>query len=379
MKNFIASVVVSLASLAFASPEIRNVTAKQRFPWNGKVDITYEVIGNVAEGLSPNKMTMLLLTAKNREVGTSYEAAADALSGDTGIAEGLHHVVWDLNEQGIEFKSDDVVFTVAYSIARYCVIDLSAGVSALSYPVIYMSAPPRGGFNTDEYKTTKLVLRLIEPGSFKMGGLYDVSLTQPFYCGIFEVTQKQYSLIRGNNPSKFTGDKYPVEQVSYDMIRGAGNGATWPSSSDVDSSSFMGRLRARTGLEFDLPTEAQWEYACRAGTMTTYRYGDSENENYMWYNSNCTQTHYVGTKSPNPWGLYDMHGNVSEWCLDWFESNLTNGVVNPNGPIVGAYRVMRGGCWLSNASNCTSSIRAYSISSFDFYIIGFRLVRTLSD
>ncbi len=375
--SLLATIILSVSG--FATPEIRNVMARQRFPWNGKVDITYEVVGDVVAGAPTDGVPLLLLTAKNRVTGVNYEAFETALYGDIGTGEGLHHVVWDLDAQGAEFKSDDVVFTVSYGIARYCVIDLSAGASASSYPVTYMSAVPKGGFNTDEYKTTKLVLRLIDPGSFKMGGLYDVTLNQPFYCGIFEVTQKQYSLVMGSNPSSFSGDKLPVEKVSYNLIRGSSDGRMWPSSSAVDSSSFMGTLSARTGLDFDLPTEAQWEYACRAGTTTTYSYGSSADGDYMWYSSNSsTRTHDVGTKEPNPWGLYDMHGNVWEWCLDWYNSSLISGVENPKGFSYGTNRVRRGGSWGNSEYDCTSSNReGYSQPNTVHNRIGFRLVRTL--
>ena len=379
-RNVLLATVLSLILPGFASPEIRNVTAKQRFPWNGKVDITYEILGDVTEGLPMWNMPKLLVVATNRVAGISYMATADVLSGDTGAEEGTHHVVWDLNAQGIEFKSGDVVFTVAYTYHdEYCIVDLSAGSNAVSYPVTYLTEPPNGGFNVAEYKTTKLVLRLIEPGSFKMCGSYDVTLTKPFYCGIFEVTQKQYSLVMGSNSSGFSGDNRPVEKVSYDMIRGSADGANWPSSSDVDESSFIGKLRARTGLGFDLPTEAQWEYACRAGTTTIYSFGDSANGEYMWYSSNSnSQTHEVGMKLPNPWGLYDMHGNVWEWCLDWYNSDLNGGVTDPNGASLGANRVRRGGSWGNGESDCTSLNRyGNSLSNVCDKRIGFRIVSVL--
>jgi formylglycine-generating enzyme required for sulfatase activity len=165
----------------------------------------------------------------------------------------------------------------ASSNALYCVIDLSAGPKASKYPVSYLAAEPKGGFNTDEYKTTKLVLRRIEPGKFLVDGKLGVTLTKSFYCGIFEVTQKQYELVTGGNPSERKGDTRPVEQVSWNMVRGDSSTCDWPSSVKVDPNSFMGKIQARTGLNFDLPTEAQWEYACRAGTTSRYNNGgDSE-------------------------------------------------------------------------------------------------------
>jgi len=366
---------------------IRNVTAKQRYPWNGKVDITFEVVGDVTAGLPEWNMPHLAVTAKDCLTGVKYEASKAALSGDTGTTEGMHNVVWDLNVQGLQIKSDDVVFNIAYKTmfdaqVVFCVIDLSGGASASSYPVSYLADVPSGGW-TDEYKTTKLVLRLIEPGSFKMRGSYDVTLTKPFYCGVFEVTQRQWELVTGSNPCSSTsygkGNSHPVHYVSYNMIRGSSTGSGWPASSAVDSSSFLGKLRARAGLDFDLPTEAQWEYACRAGTTTTYSYGNSANGSYMWYGSNSgSLSHEVGTKLPNPWGLYDMHGNVWEWCLDWVASSLTGGT-DPKGSSSGSHRVIRGGCWSSDANRCASSYRDNFSPSLVNSNLGFRLVRTLSN
>ena len=379
----LASVVATCGVWA-ETPTITGVTAKQRYPWNGKVDITYTVTGcsGVASGTKP----VLLVSATNRVAGTSYTALATALAGDTDMAEGTHHVVWDLNAQGLEFKSEDVVFTVAYAtlFKQYCVIDLSDGANAASYPVTYMDESPSGGFNTDEYKTTKLVLRLIEPGTFMMGGSYQVTLTKPFYCGLFEVTQRQWELVMGGNPCSTTsygkGNSYPVHYVSYNMIRGLSNGAQWPSSSAVDSSSFIGNLRAKTGLsDFDLPMEAQWEYACRAGTTTTYYWGNSMDGSYCWYPSNSSMTtHPVGGKTANAWGLYDMSGNVWEWCLDRY-GNLTSGVTDPVGASTGSYRVIRGGGWNNDVIFCTSSYRDDYDPSYGNFINGFRLVRTLSN
>ena len=278
----------------------------------------------------------------------------------------------------------------------YMVVDLSAGSGeGAAYPVSYLTAGPAGGW-TDEYKTTKLVLRRIEPGTFIMCGEYQTTLTKPYYMGVFEVTQKQYELVTGSNPSDYKGEKRPVECVSWTTIRGY----IWPNSAAVDANSFMGRLRARTGLEFDLPTEAQWEYACRAGTTTDLnsgknlslsnpwdqdsamdevgRYDDNRSDGKGGYSQHTT----VGSYLPNAWGLYDMHGNVWEWCLDWYGS-LTSGVTDPEDSSSGSDRVTRGGSWYDYADYCTSSYRGHRSPSNEGDIsdggYGFRLVRTLSN
>ena len=390
MKNLIALTMAALAAVACAdAPEIRNVTAKQRYPWNGKVDISFEIVGDLTNGIPAWNTPVVSLSATNRAGGACWTAAADAVSGDTDTAEGIHHVVWDLDAQGLAFKSDEVAFSVTYAkpYPLYCVVDLSAGMDASSYPVTVMDEPPEGGFNTNEYKTTKLVLRLIEPGSFKMGGSYNVTLTKPYYMGVFEVTQKQYELVMGDNPSYYKADMRPVEYVSWNAIRGTNY---WPTVHAVDADSFAGRLQARTGLNFDLPTEAQWEYACRAGTTSDYnngtnsastlnllgRYSGNQSDNRGGFTNAHTT---VGSYLPNAWGLYDMHGNVWEWCLDLFSYDLSSGVVDPEGPKSGQNRVVRGGSWQNPESYCTSSYRRHNPPANSFYYYGFRLARHVSD
>ena len=372
-----------------AAPAITGVTAQQRYPWNGKVDISYTVSGGIAAMAKQDAIvTNLKVTATDRIANQTYTASA--LSGDTVFTDGPHSIVWDMEADGLTFKSSNVIFSVSCETtpATYCVIDLSGGDNASSYPVTYLAAPPSGGLNVDTYKTTKLVLKRIEAGSYRMGGSVNVTLTKPFFIGIFEVTQKQYELVTGDNPSPngTLGDTYPVERVSYNAIRGSSDGALWPSSSAVDSDSFMGRLRARTGLDFDLPTEAQWEYACRAGTTTTYNYGDEPNGNRMYYSSTGSNNYgsrrvgrtnwYGQTTFPNPWGLYEMHGNVWEWCLDWHASSLSGGT-DPKGSSSGSERVKRGGSWFDEASSCTSSYRGKADPSYTTRN-GFRLARTLN-
>ena len=271
----------------------------------------------------------------------------------------------------------------------YAIVDLSGGPDATSYPVRYTDTPPNLDDNT--CRTTELWLRKIPAGTFMMGSpedelgrenietQHEVTLTQDFYIGVFECTQKQFELVMGGNPSGSLGDCRPVEKVTYSNLRGTGEqvGAGWPTYGHaVDASSFMGKLQAKTGLTFDLPTEAQWEYACRAGTTTALNSG----ENLTWvatdtamdevgrYRGNrsdgkggYTLITTVGSYLPNAWGLYDMHGNAQEWCLDWYANYSTTAVVDPVGPYTSSNdrRVVRGGHWNADASGCRSAKREY--------------------
>ena len=297
-----------------------------------------------------------------------------------------------LEENVIALSEEDDAEPILFGAVgtyRYCVIDLSRGANARSYPVRCLRNEPKGGFNTKEYKTEKLVLKRVEPGSFIMGGRWvdarRVTLTNPFYMGLFEVTQKQWELVMGTNPCSSTeygkGDENPVHYVSYNMIRGFRAGAEWPVANVVDSTSFLGKLRSRTKINFDLPTEAQWEYTCRAGTTTKYSYGDQENGDYMWYGDNNGDpgtreygTKEVGTRLPNNWGFYDMHGNVWESCLDWYGEWMFG--TDPRGPYSGTNRVIRGGYWANSAGWCGSSAKQDLLPSCDHFRygdLGFRI------
>lgn len=212
----------------------------------------------------------------------------------------------------------------------------------------------------------------IPTGTFIMGSDSGKSNEMPvhsvtiggFYMQTTEVTQKQWEEVMGNNPSHFSecGDGCPVEQVSWN-----------------DAHNFIKNINEREGGEkYRLPTEAEWEYACRAGSTTKYSYGDSENEliNYAWYVSNSEdETHSVGEKKPNAWGLYDMNGNVWEWCNGLYEKYTSVSSNNPVGSAGGNARITRGGSWTSYPQYLRSSYRSSAAPAFRFYNIGFRLVR----
>ena len=165
-----------------------------------------------------------------------------------------------------------------------------------------------------------------------------------YYMGKFEVTQALWKAVMGNNPSSFKGDNLPVEQVSWE-----------------DCQEFIRKLNDKTGQKFRLPTESEWEYAARGGNKSkSYRYSGSNSiDNVAWYYGNSgSTTHAAGTKIPNELGIYDMSGNVWEWCGDWYGSYSSGSQTNPTGASSGTYRVLRGGGWGSYASTAVCPIAA---------------------
>ncbi|NQT16435.1 MAG: SUMF1/EgtB/PvdO family nonheme iron enzyme [Planctomycetes bacterium] len=226
-------------------------------------------------------------------------------------------------------------------------------------------------------------LALIPAGEFLMGlgagGLgggdddpqHLVQITKPFCLGVYEVTQKQYWQVMSEIPSGFKGDyQRPVERVSWE-----------------DAVEFCRRLSEKEGETYRLPTEAEWEYACRAGSTTTWYFGDSESRlgDYAWYSANSSDTtHPVGQKKPNAWGLYDMHGNVWEWCSDWHDKDhySASPAIDPKGPDSGDGRVLRGGSWRSwtplssYPRSVGSALCTWSSPANRHSYNGFRLART---
>ena len=296
---------------------------------------------------------------------------------------------------------------------EYICIDLTAGPEAAYYPVRPIAVDKftdrKTGVITwkDAYKTKGLVLRRIKPGMLDSHGL-KFQITRSFYMGVFEVTQRQWELVMGQNPACFRDDRRkPVGNVSYDWIRGVKLGRTWPMSNAVDEGSFLGRLRRKTGLCFELPTEIQWEYVCRAGTQGEFdgktdpsvmdklgrhngnggripdpKGAKDKNGNVKWVSGGPA---VAGSYRPNPWGMYDMHGNVWEWCLGrcadagwgWGGVDKLNGrkesLNDPLGTIDGTCRLMRGCSWGDDAVNCSASVRNAIVSWGVWGNFGFRL------
>ncbi len=231
-------------------------------------------------------------------------------------------------------------------------------------------------------------LVLIPKGKFLMGSpeteekrvkdeiQHEVTISQNFYMGSTEVTQAQWNKVIGNNPSSFKGDELPVYQIRpYETV--------W----------FCKRLsempeEKKAGRKYRLPTEAEWEYACRAGTMTPFNFGSQLNgrqancDGTRPYGTdtkgpNLEKTSPVGTYPANAWGLYDMHGNVWEWCSDWYGEYPSGSVTDPSGPARGWQRVYRGGDWRVDAVNCRSADRGCD-PSIRSRFIGFRVVMSSS-
>jgi hypothetical protein len=200
------------------------------------------------------------------------------------------------------------------------------------------------------------------------GPQHKVTISKPFYMGIYTVTQEQYEQLMGKNPSNFKGDQYPVENVSWD-----------------DAVEFCKKLSTRTGKRVRLPTEAEWEYACRAGSKTRFYYGDDANyvslADYAWYDKNSKgKTHPAGQKKPNDWGLFDMHGNVWQWCSDRFCGYENKAKIDPTGPGSDSYwfRVMRGGTWTFDPMVCRSAFRFWEKHDFRSIVLGFRVAQDLN-
>ncbi len=199
----------------------------------------------------------------------------------------------------------------------------------------------------------------VEGGTFQFGNKVSVTVSD-FKIGKYPVTQKQWFEIMGNNPSYFKGDDLPVETVSW-----------------YEAVEFVQKLNKLTGENYRLPTEAEWEYAAKGGKLSKgYKYAGSNDLNEVgWYWKNSDgKTHPVGSKAPNELGIYDMSGNVWEWCNDWYGDYPKEAEDNYSGPQTGEYKVLRGGSWLNYGYDCRSAVRLRGYPGFrNNYVFGFRL------
>jgi formylglycine-generating enzyme required for sulfatase activity len=322
----LAILMASVLVVEATDPVVSNVKVSQR-PGTHKVDIRYDVAD--ADG------DALWITVKvSDNGGASYIVPAVGFSGDYHIVfqpGSGKHIVWDAGVDWGGKYSANMRFRVTASDTHETMVWIRPGTFTMGSP---SNEKDR---NSNEVPQTK------------------VTISRNFLMSKYEVTQAQYKAAMGSNPSHFRGDNKPVENVSWDD-------AVAYCAKLTGKEKASGRLPV--GYEYRLPTEAEWEYACRAGTTTRFSYGDDldygQLGEYAWNTDNCggkstsggvatgtyQGTRPVGQKKPNGWGLYDMHGNMMEWCLDWYGNHPGGSVTDPQGPATGLYRVLRGGFFL---------------------------------
>jgi formylglycine-generating enzyme required for sulfatase activity len=243
--------------------------------------------------------------------------------------------------------------------------DLKLDLVWIAPGTFLMGTPPQNALAKWFYEAREKLTKKPNPGNAGKDNerpVTWVTLTRPFWLGRTEVTQAQWTAVMGRNSSEFRGDELPVENVSWDDAMEFCRKLT-------ERERAAGRLPA--GHAYMLPTEAQWEYACRAGTTSDYA---GVLDAIAWYDKNSGGlTHPVGTKQPNAWGLADLHGNLWEWCLDWYGNYRGGGVTNPSGPSSGSVRVARGGGCGVYASDVRSAFRLMLSPDYCDSNVGFRV------
>ena len=369
-KLFPACIMLLVCNIGAQSPEVSNISYVQRSDQEGNltkmVDIQYDVDGN---------RSMFVEFFFSPDGGDTFPVVCTAVTGDAGpgVEYGVGKTaVWDASVDWDQNFTDRgrimVKATYGDQPTGFPGLDINGSEFGPGKPAPIHIVP----------SADNLEMIWVEPGSFMMGQIgvvepvHEVILTEGFYLGKFEVTQAQYEAVMTGNlvelnatPSYFGGyPNYPVEGVSYDDVQ-----------------VFLSRLNnlesanIPTGWAYVLPTEAQWEYACRAGTTTNYSWGDDINASQANFNdSNNNRPLNVGQYAPNPWGFFDMHGNVFEWTADWYGAYLTaNPVVDPIGPATGSARVGRGGSWGYAGPSLLSAGRSNLLPGNRWDSIGFRV------
>jgi len=348
----IISMVMGLAGFSMADPVVSGVTAAQRGDGSGLVDVYYDLSGVAS--------TVKVTVTFSNDDGVHWNVlpTESMLSGDFGFGIGNgtgKHIVWDAGRDRAEVYWPQTRARVAASeIGQTLNLMLPGGVP------LEMVRIPSGYFqmgSTDD------------PGYSQPNEApaHSVSIDYEFFIGKFEITQGQWFAVMGSVPSDQTqtGPDYPVAYVSWD-----------------DCQSFVTALNALGLGSFRLPSEAEWEYACRAGSNTRWCFGDDVGQlvNYAWYSANNSPSgvKIVGSKLPNVFGLYDMHGNVYEWVQDWYHSTYTGAPTDGSAweDPTGTSRVLRGGFCYSSAAYCRSAHRYYNSPGNACNGYGVRIVRT---
>ena len=380
---------------------VTNVSVRQRWPWSKKVDIDFQL--QMPEGGDPSKTADLFVTGKDGVAPVTLSGSS--LSGDLfGVSPGDRRIVWDpeMGQIGKTFTQFDVAFTTQPSKTTYMIVDLQKNVGD-SDQITYRYEGAWKDVTNSIYKTSSLVFRRIPATTSEVwramsdGTDYftsgsptsevermavreasvKIKLTQDYWLAVFELTQGQIWCV--TNGFTHTNYEYPVN-LSYDQMRGTvAQGINWPTTGHtVAPNSVLAVFREKTGLALDLPTEAQWDYACRGGTTTPFNDGvfkevyttndyDVSLMKLGRFKLNGNSLTYVGRYLPNAWGLYDMHGNANEYCLNLMEDNINPGneayLLNPSGSTNTAYgtsyRAVRSGSASADSKNCRTASRSY--------------------
>ena len=360
--------LLGITSLGAQAPVVTDISYAQRMGADGNltklVDIQYNLEGN---------RSMFVEFFFSHDGGDTFPVACTQVSGDvgSGVYAGVDkNATWDASADWDQNFTDRgrimVKATYGNQPTGFPGLDGNGSGSGPAAPSPTHLVP----------SADNLEMIWVEPGTFTMGQVevaepvHEVTLTEGFYLGKFEVTQAQYEAVMTGNadglsatPSLYSGNpNRPVEQVAHDDIQ-----------------IFLARLNAQeaanlpAGWAYVLPTEAQWEYACRAGTSTVYSWGNDINASHANYNSIIGETTNVGQYLPNPWGFYDMHGNVWEWTADWYGIYSNGSVIDPLGMASGSYRVGRCGSWGTGGTLLRSAERNDFSPSYRSTYLGFRV------
>ena len=393
------SLVSALATLSVScpTPAVSLYVDKKSvgsLPWNGNLKEGMHLLEVRKDGYRSQQKTIQL--AQQQKLDVAFDALS-AIQGNlsvnfkpfgsdvyvdgvkvgqsprvfTGVLVGNHNV--EIRKSGYATSRQTVTISEGQTASISGSLTSTASTSGTNVLSSSSSSPSGNTITIPVKNGISIEMVKVEAGSFNMGAtpemqapyevekpVHRVTLTNNYYIGKYEVTQALWQAVMGSNPSHFKGDDLPVEQVSWN-----------------DCQDFISKLNAMTGKRFRLPSEAEWEYAARGGKKSRgYQYSGSNTlGDVAWYEGNSgSKTHAVGTKQPNELGIYDMTGNVYEWCQDWYGSYSSSPQTNPIGAVSGSSRVDRGGSWFFTAKHCRSSYRFNLTPGYRLNFLGLRLV-----